>query len=130
MSETGQSKKIKRSVAVLVRNDGNILTVRRRDDDDELPGIWGLPAGTYRQGETLDTLVERIGRDRLGVGFKLLNVLVHGTQDRANYRLEMDLVEAAMDGLPFQTEWRWDLPDALKSGQEQGSLCCDLALGV
>ncbi len=130
MNGTSPSKPIKHSVAVLVRKGDEILTVRRPDDDDELPGIWGLPAGTYGPGETLEALVKRIGRDKLGVDLWPLDVLAEGSQNRANYSLEMALVEAEMVGVPRQAEWRWALPGALKVGQGRGSLCCDLALGL
>src|SRR5690242_1964800 len=46
----------KRSVAVLIRSGDRILATRRSDNDDELPGIWGLPAGSFRNAETLDDL--------------------------------------------------------------------------
>ncbi len=130
MIDATPTKRTKRSVAVLVRKGDNVLTVRRPDDDDELPGIWGLPAGTYRQGETLETLVERIGRDKLGVDLRPLEVLVRGSQERTNYILNMELVETEMDGFPHRCQWRWALPDALKLGQGRGSLCCDLALSL
>lgn len=130
MNDIKPPKRIKHSVAVLVRNGDEILTIRRPDNDDELPGIWGLPAGTYREGEPLEALVERIGHDKLGVDLRVLDVLARGIQDRANYCLEMALVEAAMGGIPNQATWRWASPDVLKEGQERGSFCCDLALGL
>ena len=130
MNDTKTSKRIKHSVAVLVRKGDKILTVRRPDDDVELPGIWGLPAGAYRTGETLETIVERIGRDKLGIELRSLDVLVRGRQNRADYTLEMELVEAEMDGIPSHSEWRWALPGVLQGGQERGSLCCDLALSI
>ena len=130
MNDTKPPKRIKHSVAVLVRKGDSILTVRRPDNDDELPGIWGLPAGSYGPGETLEHLVERIGRNKLGVELRPLDILAQGSQDRANYSLEMALVEAEMVGIPHQGEWRWALPGMLKEGQGRGSLCCDLALGL
>jgi len=130
MNDTRESNRIKHSVAVLVRNGDEILTVRRPDNDDELAGIWGLPAGTYGPDETLETLVKRIGRDKLGVELRSLGVLARGSQDRTDYSLEMALVEAEMRGVPRQVEWRWAVPEALKAGQVRGSLCCDLALGL
>lgn len=50
-----------------VSNGDQILAIRRPDDDHELPGIWGLPAGTCRGQETAEDVIARIGRDRLGV---------------------------------------------------------------
>src|SRR5215510_2287170 len=39
---------VKHSIAVMVFKGNQVLSVRRSNLDDELPGIWGLPAGTFR----------------------------------------------------------------------------------
>ena len=130
MTDSKHPKSVKHSVAVLVRQNDNILTVRRPDEEEDLPGIWGLPAGSYREGETLNDLVQRIGRDKLGVELQPIRTLARGRQERAEYVLEMELVEGRMDGVPTPPEWLWGLPDALREGQRQGSLCCDLVLGL
>jgi hypothetical protein len=122
------SKPVKHSVAVSIHKDDEILVIRRAADDDELPGIWGLPAGTYRQGEQLDDLIARIGRDKLGVRLTPIRLNASGTQDRAQYRLEMELWETLMEGTPSHPEWRWAPSEVLRPGAESGSLCCELAL--
>jgi 8-oxo-dGTP diphosphatase len=119
---------VKHSVAVLVRNDDRILAIRRPDDDDELPGIWGLPAGSFRGGETVEDLIRRIGRDKLGVSLIPHRKLAGGAQDRTRYRLEMELWEAEMEGTPGVSRWQWTTLETLQPGSEQGSLCCRLAL--
>ena len=119
---------VKHSIAVLVRDGDRILAVRRPDDDDELPGIWGLPAGSFREGETLEVLIRRIGRDKLGVFLTPTRKLAGGAQDRTRYRLEMELWEAEMAGVPGKLRWKWTTPEDLREGSEQGSLCCKLAL--
>jgi ADP-ribose pyrophosphatase YjhB (NUDIX family) len=121
------NKPTKHSVAVLVRRRGNVLTIRRPDDDDELPGIWGLPAGSYRQGESLDDLIRRIGREKIGVELTPVRVIAAGAQDRPRYRLEMELWEASMEGVPNRAGWKWAPVDVLKPGAAAGSLCCALA---
>jgi ADP-ribose pyrophosphatase YjhB (NUDIX family) len=121
-------KPVKRSIAVLVRNGDRILAIRRSDDDDELAGIWGLPAGTFRSSETPEDLITRIGRDKLGVRLLPISVLSSGSQERSRYRLEMELWEAQMEGSPKYPEWRWATLDLLCPGAAAGSLCCELAL--
>ena len=118
----------KHSVAVLIRNGERILAIRRPDDDDELPGIWGLPAGSYRDTETLDDLVRRIGHDKLGVSLTPLRPLAAGAQDRERYRLEMELWEAEIEGTPAGVQWKWTKLETLREGSDRGSLCCRLAL--
>ena len=124
------AKRVKHSVAVAVFRCGEILTIRRAQDDDELPGIWGLPAGTCREGETVQQVVDRIGREKLGVRLTPIRKLASGEQDRPHYYLQMELWEASMDGTPSYPEWRWAKPDLLRPGAASGSLCCDLAVGL
>jgi hypothetical protein len=119
---------IKHSVAVIVFRGDQILAVRRPDDDDELPGIWGLPAGTCRGTEGVEDVIQRIGRDKLGVTLQPVRRISSGVQDRTAYRLEMELWEATMDGVPTHPEWRWAGMELFKPGAEQGSLCCSLAI--
>ena len=122
---------LKRSIALLVRERDRILSVRRADDDDELPGVWGLPAGSFRASETLDDLVFRIGRDKLGVALKPIRKLAHGRQERTQYILDMELWEAEIvSGIPEHPAWQWAMPEILLPGISQGSLCCRLAADV
>ena len=123
------SKPVKRSIAVLVRHDDLILAVRRPLNDDELPGVWGLPAGTFRNEESAGDLIARIGRDKLGVNLVPVSRLAEGHQERTAYHLEMELWEAQMEGLPSHPECKWESLEVLKPGMSQGSLCCELALG-
>ena len=119
---------IKHSVAVMIFRGDQILAVRRPDDDDELPGIWGLPAGTCRGTERIEDVIRRIGRDKLGVILSAARQLSFGTQDRPTYRLQMELWEATMEGIPTRSEWRWSRLELLKPGAARGSLCCALAI--
>ena len=118
---------VKRSVAVAIFNQGRILAIRRPETDDELPGIWGLPAGTTRGAENVEEVIKRIGRDKLGVHLNPVRKISSGAQDRPKYRLEMELWEASMEGTPTHPEWQWASIDVLKPGAAAGSLCCQLA---
>jgi ADP-ribose pyrophosphatase YjhB (NUDIX family) len=119
---------LKHSVAVVILRGNTLLAIRRADDDDELPGIWGLPAGTCRGDESVEDVIRRIGRDKLGTVLKPLRQIAFGTQDRAAYRLEMELWEASMEGAPTYHEWQWASIDLLRTGAARGSLCCELAI--
>jgi 8-oxo-dGTP diphosphatase len=113
---------------VLIRNGPSVLAIRRPDDDDERPGIWGLPAGSFRGTETLEDLIRRIGRDKLGVALSPKQKLTSGAQDRERYRLEMELWEADMNGIPNAIPWQWTTLETFREGSQRGSLCCSLAL--
>ena len=97
---------VKHSVAVMIFNGDKVLSVRRPDDDDELPGVWGLPAGILRPSETINDLIGRIGRDKLGVDLTLVCKVASGRQMRRLYLLQMELWEASMAGRPFSLRLR------------------------
>jgi 8-oxo-dGTP diphosphatase len=124
------SKPVKRSVAVLIRKGDLILAVRRADNEDELPGVWGLPAGSFIGSETLEQLISRIGRQKLGVALTPIRKLECGTQDRPSYQLQMELWEALMEGTPDHPAYQWAAADLFKPGSDRGSLCCELAMKV
>src|SRR5262245_53087612 len=113
---------VKHSVADLIRNGDDILECRRPDDDEELHGGGGLPAGTIRGAETVEDLITRIGKEKLGVRLTPVQRLAHGVQTRPRYRLEMDLWEAVMDGMPEYPEWKWGTVEVLRPGMAAGSL--------
>jgi 8-oxo-dGTP diphosphatase len=119
---------VKHSIAIVIRNGDKVLSTRRADNDDELPGIWGLPAGTLREKETIEDLIARIGRDKLGVELTPVRKLGSGRQMRSQYLLEMDLWEASMKGTPTHPEWQWAEVDSFQAGADAGSLCCELAI--
>jgi ADP-ribose pyrophosphatase YjhB (NUDIX family) len=117
------------------------LLVRRPDDDPDLPGVWGLPAGSHADGELDEALVRRIGREKLGVETEDLGRLSAGHVDRAGYRLEMRLhaarivageprVPQPVPGVTQYSGWDWKPPVELRAGADRGSLCCRLALDV
>lgn len=120
------------------------LLVRRPDDDEDLPGVWGLPAGTRRSEETDADLVRRIGRDKLGVAVEPEVPVAGGSAERPAYRLEMRLWTAtivggeptvdvaASDASPVTryTSWRWGDASDLGEGAARGSLCCRLGMEV
>src|ERR1051326_8220130 len=115
----------KHSVAVVISNGDSILAIRRADDDDELPGIWGLPAGTCRDQETVEDVILRIGREKLGVALRPERQLTAGSQERPAYLLYMELWEVSMIGTPEHPNWRWVPVEHLRPGAAAGSLCCE-----
>jgi ADP-ribose pyrophosphatase YjhB (NUDIX family) len=135
---------VKESVALLIEppdaaGSATWLLVRRPPDDDELAGVWGLPAGSLRPGETLETLVRRVGLDKLGVELRPGATLAEGDRDRPGYRLRMRLCAAELvvgepavpqptPGVTQYCDWVWGTARALVPGAAAGSLCCALAL--
>ena len=52
-----------------------MLLVRRPDDDESLPGVWGLPAASLAEGESEQDAVRRAGLEKLGVEVRPLAAL-------------------------------------------------------
>jgi ADP-ribose pyrophosphatase YjhB (NUDIX family) len=138
-------KPVKHSIAVLIRNPANpqqILTVRRSHEDEEHPGTWGLPAGSFRHGESPTDLIRRIGQDKLQVSLAPGGILRSGDQERESYILQMELWDAqvasgvpqprtgSLPGVSYYVRVQWALPEILRAGQSKGSLCCRLGLEV
>jgi|TARA_Y100000294_G_C8461008_1_gene298605 ADP-ribose pyrophosphatase YjhB (NUDIX family) len=136
---------VKWSVALAVVQSGapwKVLLVRRPDDDEELPGMWGLPAASCRTGETLEIAARRIGPLKLGAGIILGKQLASGKQVRASYILEMSLFAATLDqaapslsagrekgrAVTLYADWRWGDPRELADSARRGSLCCRLLM--
>lgn len=91
-------KRLKASVAVVIRNDaGEVLVTRRPDDPaDELAGIWGFPAVTRRRGETERSAAGRIGPLKLGVTLSIGARIGDRSDDRGDYLLRLADYEAAI----------------------------------
>jgi 8-oxo-dGTP diphosphatase len=133
----------KRSISLAIRDDarsGAVLIVQRPDDDDDLPGVWGLPAASLAPGEDWRDAALRAGRGKLGVSLRIGSVLRHGSLQRAEYTLEMMLFEAViLSGIPSVPQdvagvtqyraWRWGRAEDLREAAENGSLCSRLFLG-
>lgn len=136
---------VAQAVAVVIRSPkdrSRFLVVRRPDTDEELPGIWGLPATSLRPGETEHDALRRLGRTKLGADLNPGPCLAQGEQARGDRTLQMRLYEVTIDrpqpSLPeppadasagtYYTGWRWSEPSILEEGASRGSLCCRLFL--
>lgn len=131
----------KRSVSVLVEgpHGSRVLAVRRPEDDEELPGAWGLPAASLRGEESWAEAAARIGPEKLGVALEVGDVLRQGVADREGRRLRMRLYRAEVaagepevpQDAPDVTqyvEWAWAPPARLRPSARRGSLCSRLCL--
>lgn len=135
-------KPVKHAVSLVIRDgNGRFLVVQRPEDDEELPGIWGLPATSLAEDETWEDAAQRVGRDKLGVDVELDAELNDGLLERDAYLLHMrDISARIVDGTPTcrrdegrtsYADWRWtdDLTD-LQASATGGSLCCGLYLAA
>ena len=135
-------KRVKRSVALVVRAaDGRFLVVRRPEDPaDPLAGLWGLPAVTLRDGEDERTGAERAGREKLGVQVSPGRKIGEKNADRGDYILQLADYEAVItrgtprvpqpgDDVTQYTSWRFTAdPAVLVEAANKGSLCAQVFL--
>jgi ADP-ribose pyrophosphatase YjhB (NUDIX family) len=131
-------KPLKRSVSLVIEGPAGVLLVRRPDDDESLPGVWGLPAASRREGESeLDALL-RVGREKLGVEVEPLEPIGDLEADRTDHRIAMrDWAARITAGEPDvpqagsgtqYVEWRWGDPAELAPAARAGSLCARVLL--
>jgi ADP-ribose pyrophosphatase YjhB (NUDIX family) len=124
---------LKRSVSLVIEGPAGLLLVRRPDDDESLPGVWGLPAASLRSGEQERDAVMRAGRDKLGVELEPLGVVAQERAERPGYELAMRdwavRIVAGEPAVPQQgegtqyVEWRWGRRADLAPAARAGSLC-------
>jgi ADP-ribose pyrophosphatase YjhB (NUDIX family) len=129
------------SVAIVIKDSvGRLLIVKRDESDDSLPGVWGLPAATIREGETAEEAAIRAGRDKLGIVVQVKGFVGDDSLDRGSYvnhlrEYEVDII----DGTPsvpqndltvsqYADLQFTDDPTMLFDAARQGSLCSRIYL--
>jgi ADP-ribose pyrophosphatase YjhB (NUDIX family) len=131
-------KPLKRSVSLVIEGPAGVLLVRRPDDDESLPGVWGLPAASLAEGESEREALLRAGRDKLGVEVEPLEPIGELEAERPERRIAMRdwaaRVTAGEPALPQAGEgtqyvdWRWGDPAELVPAARAGSLCARVLL--
>jgi 8-oxo-dGTP pyrophosphatase MutT (NUDIX family) len=134
-------KPVKNSVAFVIynRNRTHFLIVKRPPEDEGLPDVWGLPAGSLRDEETYEEAIVRSGREKLGVELKVVGKIGEGEVDRGGYILHMEEYEAEIlqgepqvpqpiPGITQYVQWKWGKSDDLIEAAQKGSLCSQLYL--
>ena len=109
----------------MVERPDGLLLVRRPDDDESLPGVWGLPAASLGAGESEEEAVRRAGLEKLGV--EVVPVRPVGS-DGAMTDWEARIADGApsvpQEGPNTQySELRWGELRELVPAARQGSLC-------
>jgi len=134
-------KPIKSAVAFVVYNKdkSKVLAVQRPSDDEDLPNVWGLPAGSLKDKETFEQAVLRSGKEKLGVKLKIIKQINEGKLERdkiilhmKEYEVEIEdgkpSVPQKVDGITQYQKLKWSTPDKLKEAAQKGSLCSRLYL--
>ena len=116
----------KRSVSVVIEGPEGLLLVRRPDDDEDLPGVWGLPAVSLGAGESEEDAVRRAGRDKLGVELEPVEpVGREGSMTDWEARILAGRPAVPQPGPHTQyVELRFGEVTELRPAARDGSLCC------
>ncbi|MDD2225306.1 MAG: NUDIX hydrolase [Candidatus Shapirobacteria bacterium] len=138
-------KDTKFSVAIFLinpENDKEFLIVKRPEDDDKLPNVWGLPAVTIKGNELPEDAVRRVGKEKLNteiepVGFMGIKRVDRGDYDFILMDIKSKLVGRAPSVFKAKTvntkyidqKWTMDL-NLLKEAASKGSLCSQIILDV
>jgi 8-oxo-dGTP diphosphatase len=114
----------------VIEGPAGVLLVRRPDDDESLPGVWGLPAVSLVPGESEEGAVRRAGREKLGVEVEPLEPLGRdGTMTAWKVRVSAGEPAVPQPGPNTQyADLRWGEPAELVPAARKGSLCCRVLL--
>ncbi len=110
----------------MIEDPRGLLLVRRPDDDEDLPGVWGLPAVSLAPGESEAEAVLRAGRDKLGVEVEPVE-RVGREQTMTDWEARIVSGEPAVPQPGPHTQYaelRFGEPADLVRAARRGSLCC------
>ena len=133
--------KVKHSVFFVIKNPlekDQFLLVKRPKDDEDLPEVWGLPAGSVKATETFEEAAIRQAKNKLNVEVKIKGFIGRGTMERKDYTLHgEEFLCSLVQGNPeinkevegtIYEEWKWGSLGDLFEAAEKGSLCSNILL--
>jgi len=134
-------KPIRDSIAFVIWNDthNKVLAVQRPANDENLPNVWGLPAGSLLKGENFEDCALRAGKEKLGVQIEIVHLFGQGNIERDEYILHMKEFEVRIiSGTPSVPQnvlgvtqyqgWKWADPVLMVEAAQKGSLCSRILL--
>ncbi|PIU98179.1 hypothetical protein COS61_02865 [Candidatus Wolfebacteria bacterium CG03_land_8_20_14_0_80_40_12] len=129
-------KPIKYAIAYVIYNKdrSKFLIVQRPIDDEDLPNIWGLPAGSVKDNETYEESIIRSGEQKLGVKLEPVGFIGRDNIEREKYILHMEEYETEIitgepkvpqpiGGTTQYQKLKWGVKSDLIDGAKKGSLC-------
>ena len=117
-------------MSLVIEGPEGLLLVRRPDDDESLPGAWGLPAVSLRGDESEEDAVRRAGRDKLGVEVHPLRP-IGAERTMTDWEAKILAGEPSVPQAGPHTQYsalRWGEPKELLPAARDGSLCSRVLL--
>tara|TARA_Y100000310_G_C20265397_1_gene615559 strand:- start:110 stop:529 length:420 start_codon:yes stop_codon:yes gene_type:complete len=134
-------KPVKDAIAYVIYNEdrSKFLVVQRPSDGDDLPNVWGLPAGSLKEDESFEDAVLRSGYEKLGVELKIVKEIGEDKIERERITLHMKEYEVEVvkgqpnvhqktDGVTIYQDQKLGSKEDLKYAASKGSLCCKIYL--
>ncbi len=134
-------KPVKNAISYVIYTEdrSKFLIVKRPDDDENLPGAWGLPAGSVKEDESFEKATLRSGKQKLGVKLKIIKLIGEDQTEREKYILNMKEYEAEIvhgkpkapqpiKGITQYQAIKWGTSEDLHEAVSKGSLCCKMYL--
>jgi 8-oxo-dGTP diphosphatase len=97
--------------AIISNSNGQVLLVKRKDNDSFIPSVWEIPGGGVDPGETLQQAVEREVAEETGLslsaeGYSVVNTCTYGDTVQYNYHLPLCLSNPTIT-LTEHSEYAW-----------------------
>lgn len=71
------------NVSVVIKNNDEVLLIKRADDEEVFPGYWGIPGGTVEPTDgTLENALIRECAEEVGVEIKDIKLVSNNINDR------------------------------------------------
>ena len=130
---------VKKAIALLIRseeNQGLVLGCLRLETDTSYPNMWGLPAGSLKDGEAEFELIDRIMIQKLRIkNYKIIRHLGKLTAPRQNkFLLILDEFEILVESnqancnLKEYQKCEFQDPSIFVETARTGSLCTQICL--
>lgn len=70
------------NVSVVIRRENEFLLIRRADDEEVLPGLWGIPGGTVEPADgTLENALKRECLEEVGIEIDKIKMISNDIND-------------------------------------------------
>lgn len=71
------------NVSAVIRQDNTFLLIKRAEDEDVFPGLWGVPGGTVEPSDaTLEDALRRECLEEVGISIDNIDLVTNDVHDK------------------------------------------------